>query len=139
MGILDADAFASDEARDWLLRLDPADGSEPLVRTLTSMVGSDDGWLDAARAQETLAAAELVAALHGHPHPALPAPARRWVVEVSGGSPTDAAPDEELLALATRALDLVVTSSALSELWSQQSDEGRWRAGMDDLRLRLSR
>jgi hypothetical protein len=139
MGILDADAFASDEARDWLLRLDPADGSEPLTRALMSMTSTGDAWLDAARAQETLAAAELVAALHGHPHPALPATARSWVVEVSAGSPTGAAPGEEMLALATRALDLVVTSSALSELWSQQADEGRWRAAMDDLRLRLSR
>ena len=139
MGILDAEAFASDDARDWLLRLDPADGHEPLTRTLLSMLSAGEACLDAPRAQESLAAAELVAALHGRPHPALPPPARAWVAEVTAGSPTGAAPDEELLTLATRALDLVVTSSALSELWSQQPDESRWRAAMDDLRLRLSR
>lgn len=139
MGILDTDAFASDDARDWLLRLDPADGHEPLNRTLLSMVSGSDAWLNAPRAQETLAAAELVAALHGHPSPALPPAARAWVTQVRAGSPTGAAPNDDLLALATRALDLVVTSSGLAELWSQQAEEARWRTAMDDLRLRLSR
>jgi hypothetical protein len=74
-------------------------------------------------------------------------PFRAWAVAclalvlvagVSGGDAAGCAPDEEALALATRALDFVVTSSALAELWSQRDDADRWRARLDDLRLRLS-
>jgi len=139
MGLWQEDGFGNDEALDWLQRLDLDAGVEPVVRTLRGTVEASDPYLDASRAQVALAAAELVAALNGHPHPALPEAARDWVARQMSASVTDAAPDEETLALATRALDYVVTSSALSELWSQRTEEGHWRAAMDDLRMRLSR
>jgi len=53
-------------------------------------------------------------------------------------APLDGAPNLETLALATQALDLVVTSSELSALWSQRAEEPSWRAELDALRMRLS-
>jgi hypothetical protein len=78
-----------------------------------------------------------VAALYGQPHPALPAAARRWL---EAQRPLPAGGSDELgpLTLATRALDLVVTSSALAEIWSQQEDQARWQSALDDLRMRLA-
>jgi uncharacterized protein DUF4259 len=138
VGTLGAEAFASDDALDWLLELDPADGVRPVLAALERAAGAVDPHLDAHTAAVALAAAELLAALRGHPHPALPETAADWVAAVSLASPTGAAPGAEDLALATRALDLVVTSSALAEIWSQRPDDAEWRSELDGLRMRLS-
>jgi hypothetical protein len=138
MGIWSMEGFASDDALDWLAGLDAGAGVEPVRRTLRRVVESADPHLDAREAEVALAAAELAAALHGRPHPAIPAVARRWVEAQRSSDPMS--PDErlEMLVDATRALDFVVTSSALSEIWSQRADEALWRAALDDLRMRLA-
>jgi Domain of unknown function (DUF4259) len=138
VGTLGAEAFANDDALDWLLELDPADGVRPVLAALERAAGALDPHVDTHTAAVALAAAELLAALRGRPHPALPEAAADWVAAVTLASPTGAAPGEEELALATRALDLVVTSSALAEIWSQRPDDAEWRAELDGLRLRLS-
>ena len=138
MGTLGVEAFANDDALDWLLELDPAAGVRPVLAALERAAGAADPHLDAHTAAVALAAAELLAALRGHPHPTLPEIATDWVAAVTLASPTGAAPGTEELALATRALDLVVTSSALAELWSQRPDDAEWRSELDGLRLRLS-
>ena len=139
MGIFSIDGFGSDEALDWLQGLDPSAGAEPVVRALRVAVESPDPYLDTRRAQVALAAAELVAALHGRPHPSLPDPALRWL-EAQTDPPlgADGSKDLDALVLATRALDYVVTSSALAEIWSQQDDQSRWQGALDDLRMRLA-
>lgn len=139
MGIWSIEGFASDEALDWVGGLDPGEGAEPVRRTLRRIVESSDPHLRAGDAEIALAAAELAAALHGRPHPALPDVARRWVAAQRAAEPSS--DGEEALAMlvdATRALDLVVTSSALAEIWSQRSDANLWRAALDDLRMRLA-
>jgi hypothetical protein len=139
MGIWSPDGFASDEALDWLQGLDPDAGAEPVVRALRVAVESPDPYLDTRRAQIARAAAELVAALHGRPQSGLPDPARRWV-EAQGDPPLGAEGSKDLdaLVLATRAIDYIVRSSELAEIWSQQLDQRPWQAALDDLRMRLA-
>lgn len=131
-------AFCTDEAAEWLQALDPARGQAPVDEALRSVADSADPRASAGRAEVALVAAELVAALHGHPHPALPAPGRAWVEALGGphGVRTDA--DFDALVMATRALDLVVTSSQLSDARLEAGADGRWRAALDDLRMRLA-
>ncbi|MGH7718014.1 MAG: DUF4259 domain-containing protein, partial [Gemmatimonadaceae bacterium] len=69
MGTWSVEGFGNDEALDWLQALDPGDGAEPVLRSLRYAAESDTPHLDAQRAQVALAAAELVAALNGRPHP----------------------------------------------------------------------
>ena len=139
MGILGASPFENDDAREWLEGLDAGDGAAPVIALLRrASEGASDPHLDARTAATGLAAAELVAALRGHPAPDLPRAAQDWVAAQAAAAPTGDAPDEGTLALATRVLDFVVTSSALAELWSQRPDADHWRARLDDLRMRLS-
>jgi hypothetical protein len=139
MGIWSVDGFDSDDALDWLQGLDPGAGAEPVVRALRVAVDSPDPHLDTRRAQVALAAAELVAALHGRPHPELPEPALKWLaLQTDPPLGADGSKDLDALVLATRALDYVVTSSELAELWSQQVDHRPWQAALDDLRMRLA-
>ena len=131
-------AFCTDEAADWLQRLDPARGRAPLEHALRSVAESADPRAAAGRAEIALVAAELVAALHGYPHPALPAPGRGWV-EAQGGARSVRTDGEFAeLVLATRALDLIVTSSQLSDAREEPAADERWRTALDDLRMRLA-
>lgn len=132
MGMWDDDGFANDEALDWLARLDPAEGLQPLRQLMHATVTAADPGLDVPQAGRLLAAVELVAAAAGNPHPALPPAACRWCAEQRE------APDQDMRILATRALDFVGTSSALSEIWSQRADESAWHRELDDLRMRLT-
>lgn len=132
MGIWDDDSFSNDEALDWLARVDPADGLQPIRQLLYAAVAAPEPALDVRQAGHVLAAVELVAAAAGRPHRALPEAARRWLARLAER------PDEETRILATRALDFVGTSSALAELWSQRADERGWHAELDDLRMRLA-
>lgn len=132
MGIWDDDGFANDEALDWLARLDPADGLQPLRQAMHAAVEAPEPTLDPRQAGQVLAAVELVAAAAGQPHPALPERALCWCRE------QHEVPDEEMRILATRALDFVGTSSGLAELWSQRADESGWHGELDSLRMRLT-
>lgn len=132
MGVWDDDGFGNDEALDWLSRLDPADGLQPVRQMMLGVTMAPEPALDARQAAHVLAAVELMAAAGGRPHPALPDAARRWCAAM------DERPDPDDLILATRALDFVGTSSALAELWSQRPDEVGWHTELDDLRMRLT-
>ena len=138
MGIWSVEGFASDEALDWLGRLDPADGIDPVVRELHAVADAPDPRLTIARAGIALAAAELVAAIGGQPHPSLPEAARRWV-DAQHPRTSDTGLSIDTLVEATRALDFVTTSSQLAELWSQHPDDSTWRDSLDDLRMRLAK
>ena len=131
-------AFCTDDAADWLHRLDPADGVAALDQALRSVADAADPRAAAGRAEIALVAAELVAALHGRPHPALPAPARRWVDAQGGARTVHGDADFDGLVLATRALDLIGTSSHLSDARDEAAADARWRASLDDLRMRLA-
>ena len=137
MGIWSIEGFASDDALDWVQGLDPAAGVAPVVRVLRHLVQSSDPRPDAHAALVALAAAELVAALHGHPHPDLPEAARCWL-DAQAAPQAGGGGDLEALTLATRALDSVVTGSTLSDIFSQRVEEPLWRAELDDLRMRLA-
>lgn len=132
MGIWDDDGYANDEALDWITRLDPAEGLQPVRQLMHATLAASEPALDMRQSGHLLAAVELVAAAVGQPHPAIPEAARRWCA-AQGETP-----DDDLRILATRALDFVGTASAFSELWSQRADDAAWRRELDDLRMRLT-
>ena len=138
MGIWGTDEAAPDDALLWMAQLDPAQGTAPVDRVLRRAADAPDPRLEPARAQIAVAAAELVAALHGHPSPSLPPAGRAWVNALGGPRALRGDRDLDILVLATRALDLVVTSSQLADLRSEAGDDERWRLALDDLRMRLA-
>lgn len=153
MGVLGHGAFANDDALDWLARLDPAEGLEPLRPLLHAAVDAPDPALDLRQALVLLAAVELIAAAAAAlpEDPTLPDPARRFLAAQPD------TPDEGLRILATRALDLIGTASALAELWSvaapapspslsgsasaseaEAAETEKWHTRLDALRMRLA-
>lgn len=131
-------AFCTDEAAGWLERLDPVRGRTVVERALRRVAESADPRAAASDAEIALVAAELVAALYGHPHPALPEPGRRWVAAQGGAQLMQSDGDFAVLVVATQALDLIVTSSQLSDARDEAVADSAWRASLDDLRMRLA-
>ena len=131
-------AFCTDEAAEWLQRLDPSRGKAPIDHALRAVAESAAPPARGGRAEIALVAAELVAAMHGHPHPALPLPGRAWVEAQGGVHAVRSDADFEALVVATRALDLIVTSSQLSDARDEATADERWRDALDDLRMRLA-
>lgn len=131
-------AFCTDEAAEWLQRLDPRKGMAPVDGALRSVAESPDPRASMVRAEIALVAAELVAAMHGYPHAALPAAGADWVSAQGGPHAVQTDGDFEGLVMATRALDLIVTSSQLSDARNEEEADERWRAALDDLRMRLA-
>ena len=131
-------AFCTDEAAEWLQRLDPRRGMGPVDGALRNVAESPDPRASMGRAEIALVAAELVAALHGHPHPALPAAGGAWVAAQGGPRDVRSDGDFDALVTATRALDLIVTSSQLSDARKDEEADESWRSALDDLRMRLA-
>lgn len=138
MGAWGAGSFENDDAADWAGRL-VATSNLGTVSSALEAATESAGYLDAPRAAEALAAAEVVAALLGHPAATLPDGVAAWVRErrQSETPPPDPRP---LAVAATLALDVIENGSELRELWDEAggADAEAWRRTVYDLRARLS-
>jgi hypothetical protein len=137
MGAWGAETFANDDAMDWVAELEAAPDLRVLRAALDAAAEDDGEYLDAPVGSVALAAAEVVAALRGRPAAELPEEVGGWVAAHR------AAPEAELVGLAARAVDAVAGEPSRSELralWDEAAPEDRdaWRAGVADLRRRLT-
>lgn len=130
MGAWGTHNFANDDAMDWLAELE----DNGLAATSSAFAAVDeaaDDYLDASIAACALAAAEVIAALHGRPSPTLPEEIITWVA----ANPGD--PGKALLASARRTIDVVGKQSELRDLWEETDEFETWRAELSDLKGRL--
>jgi hypothetical protein len=130
MGAWGAGSFENDDALDWLGVLAGAYGPTP-IRDALSAAAEAEGYVEAPEASAALAAAEVAAALFGHPSPTLPDEAAGWVRANAGAAQAG------LRELARRAVDAVARDSELRDLWLETGDAGEWEAAVRDLRSRL--
>lgn len=85
----------------------------------------------APEASRALAAAEVVAALSGHPASDLPEESVAWVVGTK-------APNRTLAQQAKIVVRRILTDSELRELWEETKEYQTWKRGPEGLRKRLS-
>jgi Domain of unknown function (DUF4259) len=129
MGTWDYHTFDNDDAADFAeaFRLNPSEAS--LYEVLATAAEADD-YLEADEASQALAAAEIVAAILGHPAadflPGL-------LLAVNGMEI-----DDDLADLAVDAVEAVLRSSELQEQWAESADYARWQALQQDLLTRLA-
>ena len=130
MGAWGVGSFENDDAGDWVWQLEDAEDLS-LVHAALAAAAQADGYLESPTSSEALAAAEVVAALAGHPAGDLPDGVQAWVAAHS----TTVSPD--LRALALGAVERVATESELQELWAESNEGGAWRDRVEELRGRL--
>ena len=128
MGAFSIDNFDNDDAADWL-----ADLAEPTatLQLAAALKLDDSGYLEAPQCSVALAAAEIVAALGGHPSSSLPDKAAA-IVDRLGVAARPA-----LTHAAIRAVKLVAQGSELQELWDETEDAAAWHQLLRDLQSRL--
>ncbi|GGG50267.1 DUF4259 domain-containing protein [Hymenobacter glacieicola] len=104
--------------------------NEALLYEVLATAAEAEEVLDEEEGSQALAAAEIVAAIHGHPGadflPGL-------TLAVNG---MDA--DEELAELAQQAVETVLKSSALQARWASSADAANWQQLQQDLLARLT-
>ncbi|HVK86039.1 MAG TPA: DUF4259 domain-containing protein [Kofleriaceae bacterium] len=128
MGAWGTGAFDNDAACDWTSDLTEVDDLSLVEGTLSVAEEVDDDELDAGLGCEALAACEVVARLQGRTGRKLD-PVDSWV----RAHPMK--PSPALVRLATNVIDRVATGSELAQQWAH---DRAWRAGVKDLRKRLT-
>jgi hypothetical protein len=141
MGAWGIKTFENDGALDWLgdFRDAPSEtkfrqtfAPQPAPKGLLSKLfgGSSSAPPPDLDGEDVLAAAEIVATLRGHP-----------AVDASDdlADLPDIKVTDEIVAMAIKAIDSVLTSSNLKDCWEETDDFGAWVATVKDIRARLSR
>jgi len=132
MGCWGIGNFDNDDALDWASNLGESLGLDPVDRVLRAPCNGE--YLEAPDACEALAAAEVVAALLGHPAGDLPVDVARWIAEHRG---LNARPYRDAALAHVRAT--LGNNSELRALWAEnEPDFPFWKATVEALIARLS-
>jgi hypothetical protein len=118
MGSWGMDPYDNDDAGDWAWTLEDGAGPEAVRDALVAATVPPSDEMDEPAEAPAVAAASLVAAALGVPV-ALPDTMREWLVAQDEGAVRALAPE------AVAALDSVLASSELADLWDEQGSD--WR------------
>ena len=133
MGAWGIGNFENDEALDWVFELESSEDLSVVLDTLNAINHGGEEYLDATDCSRALAAAEVIAALHGNPPTNLPEEVAAWV-EAHG---RHLALNHTVLEEARSALSAILQESELQELWEETEEYDTWRGLVADLRRRL--
>ena len=134
MGAWGEGIFDNDEAMDFVGDVIETKDLSRVEEALDAVLEADD-YLEAPTATEGLAAADILARLHGHSGETgdYPEELDAWVAKVK------LTPSEEILKKARQVVERVRTPpSELLELWSEDGDPAAWLATLDALMQRLN-
>jgi len=123
-------SFENDDAADWVYELEESSGTDAVEAALEAI--DPDDYPEAPDCNVAIAAAEVIAALRGHPLESLPAEVAAWVDE----NETDI--DSDLVALALTAIQRIESDSELKELWNDADELDSWSDALRDLESRLN-
>jgi hypothetical protein len=131
MGAWDLGSFDNDDAVDWLCEAEGSADTSLISAALRRVNEIGDAYLESPDCCIGLAAAEMVAALGGHPMAKLPDAAKDWV------DGHRSLPTTELVPLALAAVERIRTNSELKELWDEVNQTSNWLVTVDNLVARL--
>jgi|SRR5215471_913404 len=134
MGAWGVGTFENDTACDYALEVAETSNLSKLESTLDHALASDKAYLEAPRAEEALAAADIIARLRGRfgARDAYTEKIDEWVGRV-GLSPSD-----EVVEKARRCVTRVMTQpSELLDLWTESDEVASWRSSAEELLRRL--
>ena len=131
MGAWGIGSFENDDALDWVIELEASDDLSVIQEALKDVFTMAEDYLEVGGCCRGIAAAEVIAALHGQAKLADSDAAAAWV-EAHRDLDTSAIVPE-----AQRALQIILSKSELQELWADSDDYDTWVAEMNDLQSRL--
>ena len=132
MGAWDFGPFDNDDAGDWLYDLEKSSDTSVIAEALRKVTEIGDEYLEAPDCSSAIAAAEVLAALRGHPVAKFPDNAKLWVETHRTLVVANLVPN------AIAALQRIRTNSELKKLWDESEEAPKWYATIDDLTQRLN-
>lgn len=129
-GTWDSSSFGNDAALDWVENELKPDGLRAVERAVSSITKAT-GQLEADACSVAIAACEVLAASQGRPAPDLPGD----IVVAAKKLPDKQT--ESFRTDAIKALDKILTSSELRELWKESNNLKDWEHAVRELRSRL--
>ncbi|EHK9000854.1 DUF4259 domain-containing protein [Vibrio vulnificus] len=137
MGAWSEDNFDNDSASDWIWELEKSKGVNTLLSPIQSVLNENE-YLEVDICSEALAASEVIAAAITNDHTLLPDEARNWLNRKQGwliGRKPQITAEHAKQAL--RAVQKVLSSSELQELWEEDGVNEKWRAIQSNLIAKL--
>lgn len=131
MGALGVSPFLNDNALDWVWNLEAAEDFSVLSEALDFVASQDEIIEDG---EEAIAAAEVVAALRGHPLSELPDEVSEFLKKHGKKNPSTA-----LVKLAIAVVRRIAEESHLKSSWQEAGSAEAWLATTTDLLKRLSK
>ena len=132
MGAWGCGAFENDDSGDWLDQLQETSDTSIIADALQHVASLGDEYLEEPHSSYAIVAAEIVAALRGHPVSELDETAQEWVASHRSLSVVSLVPT------ALAAIQRVRTNSELKELWDDSPEAANWYAMLDDICTRLN-
>ncbi len=123
--------FENDNASDWVAELEQTKDLTSVKAAVNAVLRGPRKYLTTFACCQALAAAEVIAALHGHPAEELPTRLKSWMSEKP-------APEPLLVQRAASAVDAILNDSELKEVWAETSDFAAWQASVMGLKARLA-
>jgi uncharacterized protein DUF4259 len=132
MGTWGTRIFENDDAMDWVQQLQETEGTTLLIESFDVLNDlANDDYAELPECYKAIAAAEIVAALRGHPTPELPEEVRAWVIT------NHRAATKRLVQKALKSIGRVQTNSELKDLWDETDQLSPWQTTLADLANRL--
>ena len=130
MGVWGFGIFENDESLDWIYDLADAGSLARVSAALDVIIRNKDEFLELSDCRIALAAAEIIAAMHGDPSPDLPEEAEEWIGD-------KILENENLRAKAEDAVVLILRNSELKEKCERSLNFEKWQIKIQNLQKRL--
>ncbi len=130
MSVWGVGIFDNDDALDWIYDLADSGNLARVSAALDLIVRNKDVSPELSDSRIALAAAEIIASMHGDPSLELPEEAEEWVGD-------KVLENENLRAKAENAVAIILKNSELKEKWKDSSNIEKWQIKLQDLLKRL--
>ncbi len=130
MSVWGVGIFDNDDALDWIYDLADSGSLARVSAALDLIVRNKDDSPELSDSRIALAAAEIIASMHGDPSLELPEEAEEWVGD-------KVLENENLRAKAENAVAIILRNSELKEKWENSSGFEKWQTKLQDLLKRL--
>jgi len=130
MGVWGAGVFDNDDALDWVYDLADAGKQAHVSAALDVVVRERENHPEISDCRIGLAAAEIIAALHGDPSPELPEEAEEWIGD-------EILQNDALRVKAEKAVTVILEDSELKDKWENSTNFEKWKTNLENLLKRL--
>jgi hypothetical protein len=130
MSVWGTGIFENDDSLDWIYDLADAGSLTHVSAALDVIIRNKDGFPEVFDCRIALAAAEIIAAMHGDPTPDLPEEAEEWIGD-------RILENEKLRTNAENAVAIILGKSELKEKLERSENFEKWQKEILDLKKRL--